>query len=249
MKIGTTTVSCEGYGDSAAFESRFVAFQETLEKAKGEGCDLLCLPGGYFCVDSDLAFEEATTRIVREAKRRGIALAVGIDYSQAKQSNKKKTTGTTEDLVRKQALPSFSLTWSPQQHERRWRQRSVTSRDQWLVSDEACAQSQTLRVSGENTEILTCGELFNERIRNSVVSRHPSALIDLSHNGKGFRADPSLKSLAQAGKGMYTFCCTHADMKKAMKRAFAPGGGKQSRRNADAVITGKPRIEMKVWTV
>ena len=248
MKIGTTTVSCEGYGDSAAFESRFAAFQEALEKAKGEGCELLCLPGGYFCVDSDAAFKEAKSRIVREAKRTGIAVAVGIDYSQAKQSKKKKTTGpNTEYLVRKQALPSFSLTWSPQEDERSWRQRSVTSRDQWLVSDEACAQLQTVRVSGENTEILTCGELFNERIRNSVISRHPSALIDLSHCGKGFRADRSMRLLAR--NGMYTFCCTHADMKGAMKRAFFPGGTKKSTRMKDFATTGKPRIETKLWTI
>jgi hypothetical protein len=248
MKIATSTVSYEGYGDSAAFESQFAAFKEALEKAKREGVQLLCLPGGYFWVKSDAEFKNAQNRVVQEARRTGIAIAVGIDYSQTEKSKKEKTRSpSSESLVRTKALPSFAVAWSPRQHKKSWRQRSVNSKDQRLVSEQDCKKPQVLRVSGRPIEILTCGELFNECIRDSIIARHPSAVVGLSHIGKGFRANRSLQSLAR--KGMYTFCCTHANLKGAMKRAFAPGGRKISTRRIDFLTTGEPRIEMKSWAV
>jgi hypothetical protein len=247
MKIAITTVSKDGFGDSTAFESRFERFKEALEQVRGEGVQLLCLPGGYFCVKSEAELKEAKSRIVQEAKRAGIAVAVGIDCSQEKNSNKKQTTSPdTEHLVRTQTLPSFVATWSPK-HEHIWRQRSVNSKDQWCVPEKVCKRPQTLHVSGKKIEILACGELFNERIRNSIVAGHPSAVVDLSHDGKGFRADHSLRLLAH--KGMYTFCCTHANMKGAIKRGFAPNEDKISTSKTDFVIAGEPRIEMKVWEI
>jgi hypothetical protein len=240
MKIATSTVSCEGFGDSAAFESRFAAFKEALEKAKGEGVQLLCLPGGYFCAKPGAEFKKAKNRIVQEAKRTGIAVAVGIDYPQGKRKKFKK------NKTPRSMRPSFAVTWNPQQRERSWRQRSMNSEDQWCVSEEDCRRPQTLTVSGRRIEILACGELFNERIRKSIIERHPRAVVDLSHRGQGLRADPSLKLLAR--QRMYTFCCTHANIKGAMKRAFAPGGHKKSTRKTDSLTTGKPRIEMKMWS-
>jgi hypothetical protein len=247
MRIATTTVSYEGYGDSAAFESLFAAFKEALENAKGERVQVLCLPGGYFWVKSKAEFKRAQSRIVEEARRARIAVAVGMDYSQRKKSKKKTRSPDTEYLVHTQTLPSFALAWSPRQYRQIWRQRSVNSQDQRLVHEENCRRPQTLRVSGRKIEILTCGELFNKCIRESIIERHPRAVVDLSHIGKGFRADRSLKLLAS--KGMYALCCTHADMKGAMKRAFAPGGRKISTRQTDAVTTNEPRIEMKTWQI
>jgi hypothetical protein len=181
MKIAITTVSKEGFGDSAAFESRFVRFKKALEQAKAEGVQLLCLPGGYFCVNSETKLGEAESLIVQEAKRAGVAVALGIDYSQEKEfRTKKKVSPDTEHLVRTQALPSFVVTWTPEQDKQSWRQRSVNSTDQWCVSEEDCKRPQTLRVSGKEIEILSCGELFNERIRNSIVARRPIAVADLS---------------------------------------------------------------------
>ena len=239
MKIATTTVSREGFGDSAAFESRFAAYLEALEKAKANGHQLLCLPGGYFCVGSEAEVEAAKSRIVQEAKRTGIAVAVGIDYP--------PTNPDTDYLVQTRALTSFAVTWSPEQDEPSWRQRSTNSKNQKFPSGEICAQPQTLLVAGKEIEILSCGELFNERIRNSVIARHPDAVVDLSHNGKGFRAERSLKLLAE--NDMYSFCSTHATKKGAKKRGFAPGAHKLSTRETDCVTTGVPRIEIKGWEI
>jgi hypothetical protein len=235
MKMATTTVSRKGFGDSVAFESRFAVYEEALQKGKAAGVQLPCLPGGYFCVESEAGVEKAKSRIVQAARTNGIAVAVGIDCPQ--------TNPNTDYLVQTRALTSFAVTWSPEQDDQVWRQRSVNSKDQFYVSDEDCGRRQTLRVAGKEIEVLSCGELFNKRIRNSIIARHPSAVIDLSHNGKGFRADPSLKLLAE--EGMYTFCSTHADQKGAMKRGFAPGGDKISTHEPDFVTTGVPRIEVK----
>lgn len=236
MKIAITTVSNKG-----TFESRFAAFKKALEQAKGQGVDLLCLPGGYFCVKSDAELKRAENRIVQQAKRTGIAIAVGIDRSPSRKPAKKKTRSNTN-------YHSFASAWRPRQrYIKSWPQRSVNSEDQWDVSEEDCKRPQTLPVSGKEIEILACGELFNECIRNCVADRHPDAVVDLSHSGRGFRADPALKLLAK--KGMYAFCCTHADMKGAMKRGFAPGGDKISTRKTNALITGEPRIEMEFWKI
>jgi hypothetical protein len=129
------------------------------------------LPGGYFWVKSGAKFSEAESQIVREAKRTGIAVAIGIDYSQKKQSKKKTRSPNIEYLVQTQALPSFAVTWSPDQGAQIWRQRSVSTKDQRFVSEKEYARPQTLHVSGSDIEILSCGELFNERIRNSVIGR------------------------------------------------------------------------------
>jgi hypothetical protein len=225
MRIATNTVSKEGFGDPTAFESRFAAFKEALEKAKEQGVQLLCLPGGYFCVKSDAEHKRAESRIVQAAKPTGVAVAIGIDRSQGRKSKKKKSSKSNIQYQ------SFALAWSPrQQKPETWPQRSSDTTDQWDVPDKDCKRSQTFPVAGKRIEVLACGELFNQRIKKSVVKRKPSALVDLSHDGQGFRADHSLKLLAR--KGMHTFCCTHANKPSAIKKAFAPGGRRRS--------TGKP---------
>ena len=238
MRIAITTVSKEGI----TLDSRFAAFKEALKTAKSEEVQLLCLPGGYFCAKSEAQVKKTESRVVQEAKRAGVAVAVGIDRSQRETPKKQKASRSSSQYQ------SFAVAWSPRQHKpERWPQRSSNTTNQWSVSDEDCKRPQTLPVAGEGIEVLACGELFNERIRNSVIARHPYAVVDLSHDGKGFRADRSLMLLAE--NGMYAFCSTHADMKSAMKRGFAPGGRKISTRETDSIITGEPRIEMKIWEV
>ncbi|MGD0545525.1 MAG: hypothetical protein ABSB65_14040 [Candidatus Acidiferrales bacterium] len=236
MKIATTTVSKEGSSDA-----RFAAFKEALERAKREEARLLCLPGGYFCVRSDSERKKVESRIVQAAKQAGVAVALGIDRSKGRRTNKKKTSKSNTDYQ------SFAIAWSRLQKPETWPQRSSNTTDQWDVPEKDCNRPQTLSVAGKRIEVLACGELFNERIRNSIIDRHPDAVVDLSHDGRGFRADHSMKLLAR--QGMYTFCCTHANKKGAMKRAFAPGGRKTSTPEANSVITGKPRIEMKICEI
>jgi hypothetical protein len=241
MKIATTSVSKDG----SAFESRFEAFKEALEWAKGKGVQLLCLPGGYFQAKSKAEMEKIERGIVQEAKCARIAVAVGIDSSQGRKSKKKNKNKAPRPYTE----PSFAVTWSPQQRKQRWRQRSSTSKDQRFPSDEVCARPQTLAVAGKEIEVLACGELFNKRIRDSIIGRQrrPEALVDLSHDGKGFRADRSMRLLSQ--NGMYTFCSTHANLKGAMKRAFFPGGHKRRIRKPDSITTSEPRIEIKIWKI
>jgi hypothetical protein len=243
MKIATTTVSKEGFGDPTAFESRFAAFKEALEKAKEQGVHLLCLPGGYFCVKSDGERKNAESRIVQAAKQARVAVAIGIDRSQGRKSKKRKFSKSNIQYQ------SFAVAWSPRQRKlKSWPQRSSDTTDQRDVPEKDCKRSQTLSVAGKRFEVLACGELFNERIKESVIEeRKPYALVDLSHDGKGFRADHSLRLLAR--KGMHTFCCTHANMEGAMKRGFAPGGRKISTRKTDSVIATSPRIEIKIWEI
>lgn len=245
MKIATSTVSRNGFGNPAYFEANLQALRKLLAEAKGKGVQLVCLPGGYFSVNSEAQLNEAANRIVAEARKEKIAVAVGIDCVDGQNANKKNKGGTDIDsLVRKEKLPSFAVAWTPQQGKiEKWRQRSTTSKNQSFAPAKSCARPQALRVAGKRIEILMCGDLFNKLIRKAVRDRQPTALVDLSHVGQGFRPDHALRSLAQ--EGLYAFCCTHANAKGAMKRAYAPGGTKISSRAVDVLIAGLPRIELK----
>jgi hypothetical protein len=203
MRIATSTVSFDGYRNpaTASFEATLETLRETLDEAKHKGVQLLCLPGGYFTVKSEAQLKKAAKRIVAEARKAHIAVAVGVDCAD-KQSTKRKSKRqpNRDNLIRKGKLPLFAVAWSPEQSKQEtWRQRSVTSKDQWLAPAKSCSEPRTLRVAGKKIEILMCGELFNERIRDGVIRRKPTALVDLSHNGQGFRPDHALRSLAQAG--------------------------------------------------
>lgn len=250
MKIATSTVSREGYGDFSKFRLRWEAFKTALRDSKSKGVELLCLPGGYFGVISPAQFETVENDITREAEKERISVAVGIDCTEGHSSGRKtKARPDWDRLVKLEKLPSFAALWAPKQQVS-WRQRSVTRRDQWLAPEKACRRSQTLLISDKRIEIITCGDIFNKRIQDAILTRSPklNAVVDLSHDGKGFRADSALERLAREGKA-YSFCCTHADMKGAMKRAFEPGGRKISTRATDVLIPGPPRIEIRIWSI
>jgi hypothetical protein len=239
VRVATSTVSRHGYQKPTHFDESLRTLTDLLSVAKIGGVQLACLPAGYFCIKSESGLNEAKNRIVSEARTAQIAIAVGIDCVERQSTD-------IDTLVRTQSLPSFGLAWCPEEDKiNEWRQRSTTSSNQWDVPESVCERSQTFRVADKEVEILMCGELFNERIRKAVTRRRPFAIVDLSHDGRGFRPDRALELLAQ--RQTYSFCCTHANAKDAMKRAFAPGGRKISSRETDFFTEGKPRIEMKVW--
>ena len=97
-------------------------------------------------------------------------------------------------------------------------------------------------------EILSCGEIFNKRIRDAIVNRRPKvhAVVDLAHVGEKWRIDPVLRYLAN--HGMCAFGTSHVNRKNAMKRGFKKGV-RLSTRQTDLIVTGPPRIEMKFWNV
>ncbi len=137
MKLATTSVSLEGYREPTSNNERLKVLPHLLRKLSSMGVELLCLPAGYFCVQSRKSLKELSNRIARIAAREGISLAVGIDLVKQQRKQRRKQD---------QAEP-FSVAWSPDEGRREpWDQRSVDSEDQWDVSDLLCKRAQTLHV-------------------------------------------------------------------------------------------------------
>lgn len=224
MRLATSTVSWEGYREPTSNNERLKVLPHLLGRLSSIGVELLCLPAGYCCVQSRKSLNELSNRIAGIAAREDIALAVGIDLVKQQRKQRRK----------QDQAEAFSVAWSPDEGRTEpWDQRSVDSEDQWDVSDLLCNRAQTLRVGVARIEILTCGEIFNSRIRGAVLARRPRphALVDLGHTGVGFRIDKSLENIAD--EGIPSFCSVHVGQKKAMKRAYAAGGQRISSRSFD----------------
>ena len=241
MKIATCTVSLEGYEDPGWNNTRLAVLSDVFVASRALQVDLLCLPAGYLTVDSTLEIERISKTIREEAKKHRIAVAVGIDAKNSGLFQKGKEPNAHS------SLPYFAVCWTPNQDVLHiWQQRSASSTDQWNCSDPLCAQVRALPVLNRSVEVLLCGEIFNERIRNNVLSREEelSAVVDLGHTSAGFRVWAGMKKLAEGG--LTSLCSVHANSSSAQKYCYTPQGA-MSDRTPDRILPGPPRVELKVW--
>jgi hypothetical protein len=244
MKIATSTVSLDGFGESSRADDRIRLLSEVLSESRELQVDLLCLPGGYLRAKSILERDKFSHAIHDEAQKHDIAIAIGIDVEITKdpaQDWSYRIEGNT--------LPWFAICWSPNEDTLHyWRQRSVTSRDQWDSSDSVCTEVRALPVLNGRVEVLICGEIFNERIRTNVLARKDdlAAVVDLGHTSAGFRVWAGMKKLAEGG--LTALCSVHADRKMAQKYCYTLGGS-ISTRIPDKTFPGPPRLELKVWSL
>lgn len=186
------------------------------------------------------------SHIIRnEAKKYKIAIAISID------TDTKITKDPSQDRsyrIKQYTLPWFAICWSPNEDIIHfWRQCSITRRDQWYSSDDVCAKVRSILVLNRHVEVLVCGEIFNERIRNNIISRKDNlaAVVDLGHTASGFRVWAGMKKLSQGG--LNALCSVHAKKKHAMKYCYTPRGRK-STSSFDRHFHGPPYIELKVWS-
>ena len=242
MRVATCSVSMEGYGSSSGNPTRMKLMEETLKGAKGLSCDIVCFPGGYFSVQSDSKRDELAAQAVDLAKSMEIGLAVGIDCKPKDMSIDKSRN------IRQATLPWYAVCWSPYEDTLHcWGQRSITSRDQWLAPETRCRDRQTLPFGNKGVEILMCGEIYNERIRDSIVRRRYDLFVvaDLAHAACGFRVFQPMEILARQGVG--SVCSCHAERFDAMKQRYWAGGSKQSVRRSDLRTGYFPTLGLKVW--
>lgn len=243
MIIAATTVCRKGSEDERQNQERLSAAEQALEKAVELGGDLLALPAGFFSARSLHTQEAMAHSLISKAKQLGIAIAFGIDRQV------KNPQTDWEILITGRLLPYYGYAWSPSDNLTYcWQQRSSTSSNQKLVSDGHCKKVRLLKVGDDHIGILLCGEIFNQRIRDSLVkhSPRPKVVVDLAHIAGGLRIGRSMKILAE--KGLAAICCVHAQCEYAMKHCYTPESGRISARIPDAYVSGLPRIELKLWT-
>lgn len=243
MKLVSTTVGTQCPESEAHNIERLRAAQEAVAKAAALGADLMVLPGGFFTALSQRTRETIAEDMVSEARQKHIAIVFGVDQQVKNQKEDWKI------LRRGLLLPYYGYGWSPEQDFMQcWQQRSSTRGNQWYVSDKCCEEPRLLRVKGEEVGVLMCGEIFNQRIRNALLSYslRPKVIIDVAHVGWRFRVWQGMKALAK--RGLPSVCSVHAQSKYAVKYCYVSGGSSCSSRECDAYTFGPLRIEMKLWT-
>ena len=244
LKLAVTTVGRRGPDeDEGCNMERFRAAELALAKAADLGADLIVLPGGFFTAHSSRARDTIANSLISKAKEIGIAIIFGIDQ------DSKDLSKDWVPAIRNGALPFYVFAWSPSENAIHfWRQRSITSEDQRWAPDSSCKEARLLRIADREVGILICGEIFNQRIRNSLANRspRPKVIVDVAHVGGGFRVWQGMKKLAKLG--LASVCSVHVQREYAVKYCYDPKMGCLSTRIRDDYVFGPLRIELKLWT-
>jgi len=245
MKLATCTVSYEGYHCVKGTEKRLEFLQKAIMELKKQSIGLACFPGGYLSVKSRNHLCRLANIVDEISKDSGISIGVGIDRLG------KDIDNYWDEAIRKEGFPFFAVcsdTQSDSPHI--WNQRSTTSKNQHFVSDDSCSKPRSLNTLGGRIEILICGEIFNERIRKSIVNRKIRAVVDLGHESRGFRVHAAMKVLAN--RGIASFCSVHTKRQNAQKFCYIPNHNDwlcKSTRCYDTIIGKEPRLEIKFWNL
>jgi len=254
MKIAAGTVSCEGYEKPEDNDNLLDIYQQILHESSEKNVDLLCLPGGYLRARSRKHKDQLAKSLVEKAKNYKIAIAVGVDIGSGKKSKQQKL----KKIRSSNNFSAFAICWSPYEGNKWycWKQRSIDSEDWRNVpreDEQTYHEQRSLRLRSKKIEILLCGELFNQIIRNNIINRGSdiAAVVDLVHDLCHFRATGSMKILAKSG--FTTLCSGHLKRHFGMKFRYDPNVGDgwicNSSRESDILFDGPPWVELKVWDV
>ena len=241
MKIAATTVGRRGPEGERQNQERLAAANRALEKATNLDADLVALPAGFFWAGSAQAREAIAALLLSTAEKLGIAVIFGVDQ-EVKSLSRDYTS-----RIRRSGLPFYGYAWSPSEIVTHcWQQRSTDSNNQWEASNKVCQEPRQLTIGNESVSVLMCGEIFNQRIRQTLAESQPKLVVDVAHIGSGFRVFQGMKALAEGG--LPSVCAVHAQSEYAMKYCYVPPGKRMSSRIPDDYVYGPPRIELKLWT-
>lgn len=238
VRIATCTVtnrpSC-GAADNAA---RLSLFRDSLDRLASSGTDLFVLPAGFLYAPDWATVSTLSDEVVRRAEEVGLAVAVGIDLNRA----------DLPSSVRLGAgLSAFTIGWSPASGRQIWVQRSSSSTNRHLAGDAECDERRVLEVAGTPVGVLLCGEIFNSRIRTSVLRQGLKIVVDLGHVSRGFRVFSGMKILTRANVDA-CLCSVHAGP-WAQKYCYGTGAIARSTRSFDFALGTAPRIEVRSWQI
>ena len=243
MKIATSTVSLEGFSDQSSNDRRIKNLRESLDCLKKQDVNLFCLPAGYLFSNDSNYINKLADKIFDIANEYKIAIVVGIDIHY-----KDLSKDWAED-IKNYNLPFFATASIPQNGKKYiWRQRSINSKDQMFASDKICSDVRTLFINEKNIGILLCGEIFNERMRESLISKGIKIVIDIAHISTGFRVHAAMKVLAK--NDVISFCSVHTQRRNGRKYCYVPYQNSwinRSSNEADFFIGKDPRLEIKIW--
>lgn len=237
MKISTSIVSNYGYNESVNNEKRLFLLSNALESLQTNSIDLAVFPGGFLSSPDENTFTNLVNRVQFLSEKYNIYVVLGID-TKLKVLNEFQTNSI------------FAIVTNPFKKEPIiWEKRSSTSRD--IISQSLTEETRNIFISSKFVEILVCGEIFNSKIRESLIDRKVDLVVDIAHTSQGFRIFSPMKILAR--NGIASFCAVHTKRKNGMKYCYFPTGEngfiKMSTRDVDIFIDDEPRMEIKFWQV
>jgi len=224
---------------------RVSLLDDSLKVLKRSGVSLATFPGGYLQARDLIEIEQLIKVLKRLSKKHGICIALGIDISH-------KWESINDTKIKKHELPLFGVVISPNlKSPKLWRQRSTNNDNQKLVMGKLCNENRAILINNKKIETLMCGEIFNSRVRNSLLNRKVDIAIDLGHTSGGFRVFSAMKVLAKGG--VKVFCSVHSQAQNSMKYSYYPskrnGYKNMSTRISDFTVGETPRLELKVWEI
>jgi hypothetical protein len=244
VKVAITTVGSKSPEDAAKNEDRLKAGKEAMEKAKPLGAEILVLPAGFFVCGDSKSRQRIAYKLIDEARSLDIALIFGVDDNSWPQAYGYAWS----------PLDNIAYSWEQRSSTRRWNSRNeqpIALTDyQWDAKLKSYDEVRLLAIKSGIVGILLCGELFNDRIKNSLIKINPKIVVDLIHRGQGFRSTAAMRMLCHYG--IASACSAHVEMNNAMKRCYIPSKGDErnvSTRDSDEIVKGPPRIELKLFDV
>jgi hypothetical protein len=195
MKLIHTVVSADGFRDSTRNPQRLRVLDELLKKATEHDAQLLVVPAGFFAARDQEECDQIVQKASRLAAQASVALIGGVDIGRVD----KKSSDT---LVARHELPYFGFAVSKSgESSKLWRQVSIRGKHAKLVPDGAIpGEERLIDIAGNSVATLICGELFNERVRESISRRQPDMVIDLGHSGMGQGLIPAMSSVARSSR-------------------------------------------------
>ena len=218
--------------------------KEAIVEAKKMEADILVLPAGYLFADNNDEFDRISKEMIGYAQSVGITFMFGIDRE------KKDIKKDWSEHVKNQSVPWFGIIWDDIKKESMViRQRSISSNDQYLAPDSVCSEIIYITFNDQMIPILMCGEIFNERIKKTIMNYKEKIkiVIDMAHFGKGLRIWQPMSKFGN--NGIASTCSTHVDKKGAVKYFFTSKGENISSDKIDKEIGWDPQIEMKLWDI
>jgi hypothetical protein len=236
--LATCTVTHGPSWDAAHNAGRLALFREALDRLRSSGTAFFALPAGFLYAPDWATLATLKDEVVRRAEEANLAVAVGIDLNPA----------ALPSSVRLGAgLSAFTIGWSPASGRQLWVQRSSSSANHHLAGDAGCSERRVLEVAGRPVGVLLCGEIFNPRIRTSVVRQGMKVVVDLGHVSRGFRVFSGMKILTRGGVDL-CLCSVHAGH-WAQKYCYGTGAISRSTRSFDFAVGAAPRIEVRSWQI
>lgn len=232
MKIITTTVGSEYPEETNMNQNRYKAAEKAIKAAVDMAADVIVFPAGFIRADSTVVIDYSAYKLISFAEIKNIAVVFGIDLN----------------MHMAYGLPSFAYGWSPYDKvTRRWQQRSTDSEDQKSISDALCQEKRLLNVNGELLGVLISGEIFNDRIRESLTASEPKVkiVVDAAHVTKDFEVWNGMEKYCRSG--IASLCSVHTAQRNAMKHGYDGNCNRISDTKVDRFIDSTPHIEMKLW--